>query len=80
MVKSLNKIGYIITVLIFLFSICFSIIGWLAVDKLSGIDNSIARTNKKLDELRLDLSDIYARVNRIETKIELFDKSKSYVK
>lgn len=72
--KNLSKIGYVITVLIFLFSICFSIIGWLAVDKLSGIDRSIASTNKKLDELRLDINNINVRVNNLETKVESFNK------
>ena len=73
MITNWNKITVAVTVLIFLFSTCFTIIGFLSVNKLNTIDISITNTNHQLEMLRQDVMNIYPRVTALETKMQSYE-------
>lgn len=63
-----------ITVFIFLASTVFSIIGYLVVNKISSIDDSLKEINSSINVLNKSDSDKAARIQNLEDAIRKHDE------
>lgn len=62
----MNKESNKLTIVLFAFGLLFSILGWMAVDKLGTINDSLKEVRAELKEVRIENNRQDQRIQRIE--------------
>lgn len=63
---TINKETNKLTIVLFAFGLLFSILGWMAVDKLGTINDSLKEVRAELKEVRIENNRQDQRIQRIE--------------